>query len=64
MKLEIPRCDEGPWRWNELSVRKAKPEPARVMGLELPHRYRIRVRISGFAGFGDCQNNERAEFLA
>ena len=39
-------------------------KPARVMELELPHRFRVRVRISGFARFEDCQNNERVKFLA
>ena len=37
----------------QVSFRRAKPEPARVMGLELPHRYRMRVRISGFARIED-----------
>ena len=39
----------------ELSFREAKPEPVRVMKLELPHRFRMRARIPGFAGFEDFQ---------
>ena len=55
MKNEIPGCDEKSWRiGDELSCREAKPEPERVMELELPHRFRMRARISGFTGFGDC----------
>ena len=34
MELETPRCDEGPWRFDELNLRNAKPEPARVMELQ------------------------------
>ena len=30
----------------QLIFRRAKPEPARVMELELPHKYRLCVRIS------------------
>ena len=64
MKLEIPG-----WRRNlggtgdELSFREAMAEPARVMELELPQRFRIRARISGFAGFEYCQNSERGAFF-
>ena len=49
---------------DELSVHEAKPEPARVMELELPHRFRMLTRISGFAGFEGCKNNGRGVFLA
>ena len=52
------------WRCNELSFRNAEPEPARVIGVKLPHRYRIRVRILGFARFEDWQNKERGVLLA
>ena len=40
---------------DELSFRKANPEPERVMELELPHRYRMRAGISGIEGFEDYQ---------
>ena len=49
---------------DELSLREAKPEPARVRELELPHRFRMRAKISGFAGFGNYQKNERGMYLA
>ena len=53
------------WRTgDELSFREAKNEPARVMELELLHKFRIRARISGYSGFEDRQNNERRMFLA
>ena len=45
MKLEIPRCDEGILKRNELCSRRAKPGPARVIELKLPHRYRV---VRGF----------------
>ena len=49
---------------DELSFREAKPEPARVMELELLNRFRMRAGTSFTAGFGDCQNNEREMLLA
>ena len=56
---------KGPWKTgDELSFLEAKPEPARVMVLVLPHRFRVRARIQGFAGFEAFQNNERGRFLA
>ena len=48
---------------DELSSREAKPEPAHVMEMELPHGIRIRANISGFAGFEGCQNSERRMYL-
>ena len=40
------------WRiGDELSYREAKPEHERAMELELPRRFRMLARISGFAGF-------------
>ena len=53
------------WRTeDELSFREAKFKPARVMELKLPHGFRMRARISGFAGFEDSKNNERGISLA
>ena len=49
-------------RCDELRFREAKTETARVMELELPHRFQMLARIIGFAGFGDSQNNERGIF--
>ena len=40
---------------DELSFREAKPEPGQVMELELPHRFHMFARISGFPGFKDWQ---------
>ena len=51
-------------RCDELRFREAKTETARVMELELPHRFQMLARIIGFAGFGDSQNNERGIFLS
>ena len=48
------------WRAvDEPSFREAKPEPARVMELDLPHRLRMRARIPGFEGFEDRQKFTR-----
>ena len=52
------------WRIeDELSFREAQAEPARVVELELPHRFKIGVGISGFTKFEDGQNSERGIFL-
>ena len=50
MKLEVPGCDEGTLEESELIFREAKAEPAQVMELELPHRFRMRASTSGFVG--------------
>ena len=43
---------KGSWSiGDELSFREAKPEPGRIMELELAHKFRMRAGISGFAGF-------------
>ena len=52
----------GTLRCDKLSFREAKTEATRVM--ELPHRFRMRSRILDYAGFEDCQNDERGMFLA
>ena len=44
---------------DEESFREAKAEPARVMVLELAHRFRMRARNSGFAAFEDYKNSKR-----
>ena len=54
----------GTLRCDKLSFREAKTETTRVMELELPHRSRMRSRILDYAGFEDCQNDERGMFLA
>eukprot|EP00614_Pseudopedinella_elastica_P004305 CAMPEP_0172596294 /NCGR_PEP_ID=MMETSP1068-20121228/16067_1 /TAXON_ID=35684 /ORGANISM="Pseudopedinella elastica, Strain CCMP716" /LENGTH=129 /DNA_ID=CAMNT_0013395253 /DNA_START=385 /DNA_END=772 /DNA_ORIENTATION=- len=72
MDLEIPGYYEGPdikyrgiLRRDEPSFREAKAEPARVMELELSHRFRMRARNLGFAGFkDDASVNEFGEHQA
>ena len=49
---------------DELSFREIKAEPARVMEPELLHLFRMRARVSGFAGFEDFKSSERGMVLA
>ena len=53
------------WRTgDELSFREAKPEPARVMELEMPCRFQMPEFFFGFVGFEDFHKSERGMFLA
>ena len=48
----FPDVTNGPWGiGGELSSREAKPKPARVMELELPHKTRVSASTSDLAGF-------------
>ena len=55
----------GPWKiGGELNIREAEPEPAKVKELELPHRFRTRAGILGFARCEDYQKDGRGVLLA
>ena len=51
MGLAIPGVTKNLGDETSYKLFKAKPGPVRVMELELSHRYRMRVRISGFVRF-------------
>ena len=53
--MRFPGVTKGSWRTgDELASRKAKPEPERVMELELPHRIRmVALRAMIYYVFGE-----------